>query len=121
MRGGFGATQESGSDGDRAGSQCERSSNTTSIPDAARRNDRNIDVIGQSRNEGKEAYRLALRRCGIEGAAMAARLEPLGHDCIGTSGLRLTRLCERRGRREPCDALVFEPSHERVRIQPHDR
>ncbi len=108
MRGGFGATQESGSDGDRAGSQRERSGNTPSIPDAARRNDRKIDVIGQSRNEGKEADRLALCRCGIEGAAMSAGLESLGDDCIGTCGLRLARLCQRRGRREPRDAFVFE-------------
>ena len=97
--------------------QGERRGDTPAVGNAARRDHRNAQRIDDLRHQGEGADATGLER-RLEGAAVAAGLEPLGDDGIDTGVFQVFRLGDGGGRAQDHRARRLDRLHRVRRRQP---
>src|SRR5262245_9044083 len=103
----LGTSQERRADRDCTGAKCQRGRYAAAVADATCRDDRNTDMIRETRDEREQPDGLALGGTLLERPSMPAGFESLREDRIGACGFRLLRFGECGRGREPRDAARF--------------
>ena len=117
----FRAAQKSGADRNSGRAKRQSRRDPAPVADATRRDHRDGDHVGDAGDQGKQSHALSLGRGSIEGAAMAARLDPLRDDCVRPRLLCADRLGDGRRGGKPGNPAGLEGGDKFGRKERHDR